>query len=254
MTTSHAAQPGLLLFPLVQSLVAVFAVKAAADLRLADAMANGPLDVDEMAAAVSAHSPSLRRLLRALVPSGVVTEVEPGRFSLTPAGASLRSDVSGSLLPVLGMLERFMLPPLAEAAHSVQTGQAAFERLFGALFYDYLDKQGQDEEAFTQALRSFQAVFPSVLEAYDFTGVRTVVDVGGGQGGRLVEILHAYPELGGVLFDRPGFADATRAVLPVRASPSAARSSGAASSRKCRRVASAICSLWCCPTGTTPDP
>jgi hypothetical protein len=253
MNAPAAGQRGQrLLFELVHAIVSTFAVTAAAELGLADALTGHPRTSKELARTLAVHEASLRRLLRMLAAANIVREEQPGRFGLTPDGVALQSGSAGSVQPALGMLERFMLPALQQTAHNIRTGEAGFTRIFGAPLYDYLEQHGDAAEDFSQALRSFQALFPSVLDAYDFTDVHTLVDVGGGEGWRLVEILGPTPTCRASCSTDLRWPSRPRRCWPTPVSPNGPRSSGAASSTRCQRAATAISSLWFSQTGTTP--
>ena len=217
MTTANStlAPPpgGAVLFKVMESFVFGFAVLAAAELGVADALADGPRTIGELARVTDSHAPSLARLLRVLAPAGIVTEAEPGRFALTAMGESLQTQPEGSLGSGLQFLSGVMLRPLAETANTVRTGQAAFARLFGAPFYEYLDQHPEMDEAFGRAMNMLRSISTPITEAYDFSGVGTLVDVGGGQGSRMIEALQAQPHLRGVLFDRPGVVEHARVAL-----------------------------------------
>jgi O-methyltransferase domain len=212
-TTTPQAPPGMLLFKLMESFVSGFALIAAAELGIADALAGGPLTTEELARATASHSPSLNRLLPVLVTEGVVTEVEPGRFALTATGASLQTERPGSLSPFLRMMSELMLRPLAGTAHAIRTGEPAFTGVFGAPFYDYLEKHPELDATFGRAMNALRDVSLPISQAYDFSGVHTLVDVGGGRGWRMIDVLQAHPHVRGVLLDRPGVVEQARATL-----------------------------------------
>ncbi len=92
-----------------------------------------------------------------------------------------------------------------ELAYSIRTGQPAFDHLFGKSCWQYLAGDRPDEGAiFHQAMSAFsQTINTAVVQAYDFSGIQTLMDVGGGQGTFLLAILQAHPALQGVLFDHP---------------------------------------------------
>ena len=203
---------GLVLFQLMESLVTNAAVIAAGELGVVDALAGGPRDSDDLAQATGSHPPSLRRLLRVLAAAGIVSEPEPGRFSLTEAAASLRT-TTGSLQPLFQLFREIMLPSLLETTSSVRTGEPAFERLLGAPIYEYLAKHPEHEEPFGQMMKLMRDIAGSITETYDFAGVGTVVDVGGGVGWRTIEILETHPTMRAILFDRPGTTEHARVAL-----------------------------------------
>src|SRR5262245_31721059 len=92
-----ARDEGLNLIRLAEGLGPARAVQLAAELGVADHLADGPQTADDLAAAISCDSGALYRLLRALAAEGVFTEGAPGSFGLTPMGERLRADHPRSL-------------------------------------------------------------------------------------------------------------------------------------------------------------
>ena len=181
------------------------AITAAADLGIADALANGPLSADELAAAVDADAGALSRLLRALISRGIFRQRRDGRYDLTPLADPLRSDAEVSLAGfarwVGSRQHREHWSLLTEA---VRTGRAAVPGLRGKPVFDYLADETELAEIFNEAMTgtSELAIAP-VIAAYDFSSYSTIVDIGGGHGRLLSAILAATPHARGVLFDLP---------------------------------------------------
>jgi precorrin-6B methylase 2 len=99
----------------------------------------------------------------------------------------------------------------AEIMHTVHTGEPAFEKVHGQPFYDYLAARPDLAEVFAEAMGSEPV--PGSLAGIDLTGVRTLVDVGGGNGGLLAEVLTRHPEMRGVLLELPDSIAAARTRL-----------------------------------------
>jgi O-methyltransferase domain len=181
------------------------AISVFARLGVADALAAGPRDAEEIAELIGAHGPALYRLLRALGDVGIVAELENRRFALTSVGEVLRSDVPGSLRNLATMTGMpFYRDPWTDLYESIRIGEPAFDRVHGAKIFDYLAEHPEDAAIFDAAMTSnssSEAI--SIIEAYDFSRFNTIVDVGGGRGGLLAAILAARPHLQGVLFDVP---------------------------------------------------
>jgi len=114
------------------------AIYVAAKLGIADWLKDGPRPYDELAKATGTHAPSLYRLLRLLASAGVLTVQEEGYFALTPIGAYLQTEIPGSLravaLQYTGPLHQQAWSALL---HSVQTGETAFDHLFGMGLFPY---------------------------------------------------------------------------------------------------------------------
>lgn len=175
------------------------------ELGIPDLLADGPQDSDTLAQATSTHTDALYRVLRFLVGVGIFDEIAPRQFGLTTLGASLRTNVPGSLRPtVLMHLAPYKWEPWGHLLHSVQTGGTAFHHVHGMKPFDYLDQHPEDASIFQQAMTNNTAWSgTTITQAYDFTGIECLVDIGGGQGLLLATILQAYPTMRGVLFDRP---------------------------------------------------
>ncbi|MCI0353552.1 MAG: methyltransferase, partial [Acidobacteria bacterium] len=90
----------------------------------------------------------------------------------------------------------------AETMHSVKTGQPCADRVLGKPIFEYFRTDEEESEIFNAAMISMTAmVIPAVLEAYDFSGIGTLVDVAGGHGSVISGILEKYPQMRGILFD-----------------------------------------------------
>ena len=180
-------------------------VYVAAKLGIADLLADGPKTTEELAASAEAHPPSLHRLLRALVSLGIFTEGDDGRFELTPLAEPLRTGVPDSVRAMaIGWGEEVFWRPWGELLYSVRTGKTSVDHLFGEGLFDYLASHGDAARIFDEFMaEGTSGISAAVVEAYDFSGVAKIVDVGGGRGGLVATILEANPEMKGVLFDLP---------------------------------------------------
>jgi SAM-dependent methyltransferase len=228
MDDQRRVPPALLLRQLAFVMRASRALVVTAELGVADLLASGLKTSQELAAAAGVEASSLRRLLRALVAHGIFEEEAPDRFRLNPAGELLRRDVPGSqragVLFTAGDLRWQLWSDLAE---SIRTGQAASERTFGKNIFERHAENAEESALFNQAMASFSAALsPPLIAAYDFSRFRTIVDVGGGTGRFLADILAANPTVAGVLFDLPNV---------VSAAPPLVEASGVAG--RCKIVA-----------------
>ncbi|RCG29886.1 methyltransferase [Sphaerisporangium album] len=176
---------------------------AAVRLGVPDALAAGALPIGRLADAVGADPGALRRLVRALVVLGVVAEEPPGHYALAEMGRPLlaghpRSMRSGVLL--LG--DPATWRAWGALTHAARTGEAAFDHVHGRPLFDHLARDPELSGIFNTAMREGTGqIAPEVPKAYDFSGARTVVDIGGGNGALLAAILAAASDARGVLFD-----------------------------------------------------
>ena len=192
----------------LQAMVTGFRVSAAlsvaAELGLSDELAGGPRTVGDLAATLKVDQDSLGRLLRALVALGVYAE-QDGLIENTSLGEGLLSDRPGSLRP----LARTLQDPALWAAwghlgHSIRTGENAFQDLHGEDVWTHRQGDPKQNAIFNDNMAALSwSVAAAVAEAYDFSGLGSVVDVGGGQGALLEAVLTRHEHLTGTVFDLP---------------------------------------------------
>ncbi|HEV8112384.1 MAG TPA: methyltransferase [Planctomycetota bacterium] len=183
---------------------------AAVRLGVADALADGPRTVDELAATTQSNPTGLRRFLRALASIGVVEEIEPARFALTPFGDPLRRNAPGSVWASMIFWSDLLSDAWTYLPDCVRAGDRS-----GA------DAARQREGSVSRWAREpdakaiFHAVFAEaaaedfapLVAALDFARARVVADLGGGGGGLLAAVLAARPEVRGILVERQGAID-----------------------------------------------
>jgi O-methyltransferase/methyltransferase family protein len=180
-------------------------ITTVADLGVADALAGGPLPINELASNVGADPDALRRLLRASIGRGIFAQCDDGRYELTPLADVLRSDAPISMAATarfIGAREhREHWSMLTEA---IKTGTSIVPALRGRSFFDYLGDEPEFGQIFNDAMTSLSGLsIGPVVEAYDFTPYGTIVDVAGGHGRLLAAILASAPHAQGVLYDLP---------------------------------------------------
>jgi hypothetical protein len=174
-----------------------------AKLGLADALAEGPQHSATLAHVTATHPLALVRLLRGLVSLGVCAEVEDGHFALTSLGRYLRRDVPDSVWHRAIFWGEELWPLWGHLLRSVQTGEPATTFVHGMDFYAYYQTRPAAAGLFSQAItEATQLVAETVVAAYDFARVGTLVDVGGGHGTLLLAILQAHPTMHGIVFDQ----------------------------------------------------
>jgi hypothetical protein len=176
---------------------------AVVKLRVAEQLKDGPRPVADLAAATKTNEDALYRVLRALASVGIFRETAPRTFALTPPAAELVRTGDGSFCDLMEWAtDAFHFKVHGEILHSLRTGQPAVEKATGMGAFDYLKSDPAEGEVFNRAMTAMSAMaIPPVLEAYDFSGIGTLVDVAGGHGYVLAAILKKYPKLQGVLFE-----------------------------------------------------
>ncbi|MGV9817693.1 methyltransferase [Nocardia xishanensis] len=181
------------------------AIAAAAELGVADELAHGPRQGAELAAAVGADEDALHRLLRLLISHGIFAQRRDGAYRLTPQARALCRDAPVSLRDAslfFGSAQhRGHWSHLTDA---VRTGSPVRTGVNGMPFFDYVQTDRELGELFDNAMTSISTLaLEPLLAAHDFARYDTIVDVGGGRGSLLAEILRRAPRSRGILFDLP---------------------------------------------------
>jgi O-methyltransferase domain/Dimerisation domain len=190
------------------------AIYAAAKLRVADRLKDGPRTAEELAAVAGVAPGPLYRLLRALAGVGVFAQQDGGRFRLNPLAEPLREGGPESLRALAVMLGEEQDRCWDDLCETVRTGETAFDRLYGQPLFAYLGEHPEQAQIFDAAMTGFSSrAMRAMLDAYDLSGVATLADVGGGLGTNLTAALGRYPAMRGVLFDRPHVVERARPVL-----------------------------------------
>ncbi len=180
-------------------------VFVAAELGLADLLADEPKSAADLVGDTGMHARSLHRLMRTLASLGVLTERSDGAFALTPLGEALKTGAPGAARSsILSLAGQWAWKAWEEFPHSVETGETAMQKAWGMPIFDYFAKHPQEASYFSEAMVGFHGEEPpAVAAAYDFSDFETIVDVGGATGNLLTTILARHPNPRGVLFDRP---------------------------------------------------
>jgi len=187
------------------------AIYAAAKLGIADLLAPGPQTIDALTAASNASPEPLYRLLRALASIGIFAEGPSKTFSLTPLADPLRADAPGSQKAFCLMNGGQQFTSWSEIVYSIQTGKSAYERVNGQPLFEFLATDAEQAQIFDDAMTGIHGRESNLMvDAYDFSGINILVDVGGGNGSSLIGILQHYPEMRGVLFDLPHVVERAR--------------------------------------------
>ncbi|ORW96185.1 hydroxyneurosporene methyltransferase [Mycobacterium sp. IEC1808] len=200
-----AAHPAQAMEELVLAAWISQSITAAADLGLADALAAGPLSLNELGGQVGADPDALGRLLRALISKGIFARRDDGRYELTPLANQLRTDVPASMAAMARFVgSRQHREHWSLLTDAIKTGTSGVPALRGKSFFDYLGDEPEFAQIFNDAMTGLSGLsIGPVVDAYDFTRFATIVDVAGGHGRLLAAILASAPDAHGVLYDLP---------------------------------------------------
>jgi hypothetical protein len=214
--TGHPVHAAWRVLGPLMDLVTPMALRVAATLRLADFMPDDGTGegavIGDLAEHAGADPEALARVLRHLVAHGVFTEPRPGQFAANQTAAMLRTGQPGAIwLDLEGFGGRMDLA-FTGLAHTVRTGEPAWEQVFGLPFWDYLDANPAISASFDETM-AVDAGNDAVAGGYDWTTVRHVADIGGGTGTLIAAVLRRNPRLRGTLADLPETAARARQYL-----------------------------------------
>ncbi|MGX4734806.1 methyltransferase [Kitasatospora griseola] len=205
-TAAPAVPPAMLLRELAFGAACAGAVRAAASLKLADALDEQPATAEELAVRLDVPAVPLERLLRALVCYEVFAATGDGRFRHTPLSRLLRTDEPGSLRDIaLWCTEPWTWQSWSRLDDAVRTGRSVFADAFGKEFFQYLHDDAPDSAAlFNRAMtQSSRQSAQDLADFLDLAGIATAADIGGGQGQALAALMERHPGLHGTLLDLP---------------------------------------------------
>ena len=177
-------------------------IYAAARFGIADILADGPKTIEELAEETQTHACSLYRVMRALASVGIFSESNDGTFSLTPMAEGLKTGAlrSEAIMFNAEYSDRAWLRFL----DSIKTGEAAFPIAHGKPLTEWLVDHSDEARTFNEA-NAFKAATShrAIVDSYDFSGIETLTDIGGGTGSLMIEILKANPNMEGIAADLP---------------------------------------------------
>ncbi|MER6360767.1 methyltransferase [Kitasatospora sp. NPDC001527] len=225
-TATTAARPAVTARPPAETLLHLLtgawttqALAACARLRLPEALSTAEaVPTDALARRTGTHSRALATLLRYLAMLGVVAPEGDGH-RLTAVGDLLREDAPGSMRPLALLYGGPFYRSFGELDHTLRTGEAAFDHLFGENHFDHFARDPELADLFDRSMAASARMFDPVPDHPVLTAAArspagaTVVDVAGGNGELLARVLTAHPRLRGVLLERPHAVEAARRTM-----------------------------------------
>ncbi len=189
------------------------AIYVAVRLGIPDLIADAPRSASALAATTATFAPALARLLRSLAAFGLVREVSPNTFALQDAAAALRADHPHSLQPmVLFLGSENHWETWGLLTECVRTGTTGNGLLTGDADPNaYRERHPESAALFHAAMTArVKPIAAALADAYDFSSVGSIVDIGGGHGQLLINLLVTHPRLRGIVLDLPVVIDGAR--------------------------------------------
>ena len=179
-------------------------IAIAAELGLADHLAEQPLRAEELAEKCGIHGPSLFRMLRFLASIGIFHQEDNGTFRNTALSEVLRPDVEGSIFPLVRQgWQDVVWDTYRVLPDGLRTGEPAYTLAHGQAFFDHLASHPELGAMFDTSMALMSGPENDVIAStYPFGDATTVMDIGGGRGGLLAAVLSHHDNLSGILFDQ----------------------------------------------------
>ncbi|HZN40212.1 MAG TPA: methyltransferase [Planctomycetota bacterium] len=213
--TPESSSPADYLLQVLGGKCCAQAVSTAAALGLAERLESGPRSLETLAAETGCDAVVLAPVLRLCAGLGFFDSPTPDTYALTERGAALKRDALGPLAEFVGAQEQW--DAWSRLRDVKRTGGTAFQGVHGVGLYDYLARTPEAAARYDAAIDSFTRHEALALcSVYDFETARVVVDVGGGRGTLLAEVLQRWPHLRGVLLDLPHVVERARSQLVAR--------------------------------------
>lgn len=172
-----------------------------ARLRLADIIQDGAMSVDEIASRSNTDRNALERLLLYLVDFDILSN-NVDKYSLNEVSQFLTSNHPESYQRIAALpTYNWHWRAWGELLHGVIAGVTPFEKANDEPFFEYLAKHPEDAEYFNQLMGSHGEVENAIAIALNISGNSTVIDVGGGRGLLVAELLKRNSDLKGVVCD-----------------------------------------------------
>src|SRR5437870_1954504 len=203
------------LFQLALGYMPAVSLNIVVKLGIPDLLGSGPLSIQQLSQKTGINEDRLYRIMRALSTVGVFRETERRSFGHTPVSELLRKDHPLSLHDMVNWIaDPFHFHAYANLMRTLKTGESAMEVAAGKPIFDFFRDDPEEGQIFNAAMVNFtQTCIGAILEAYDFSNIRTLVDVGGGYGSVVAAILTRYPAMRGILYDLDHVVAGARPVL-----------------------------------------
>jgi C-methyltransferase len=177
-------------------------VTSAAELGLADAIGDDPVEITQLAARVGADPDALTRLLRALISLGLFQQVAKNHYEHTEMSRTLRRDAPGGLIDTVLTGSDWGWATWGRLTDAVRSGKCIFPDLYGTDFFTHLGEHPAEQSRMFRGMTAWSdPMNPRLVEAMKLDRIGTVADVGAGRGTLLRTMLEHGSHLKGTWFD-----------------------------------------------------
>lgn len=178
------------------------ALGVASDLNLADIIGSGFMSIESLAKETNTDVSSLYRLMRALASDGIFREIKPMVFVNTSLSKALMEGDGSMKYMIKQQMNKINWEIVNELEYSIETGDSAAVKVLGMDIFEHLKNTPEKNDLYNKAMTNTSDISAAaVISAYDFSGIKKLVDVGGGEGYLLSAILTKYSSISGIVFD-----------------------------------------------------
>jgi hypothetical protein len=209
----------LKLIEMAEAFITSRAIHVVAYLNIADLLVDGPVSINTLALKLKVNADALYRLLRLLASHDIFKETAENYFSLTPLAEPLLSNHPDSLRTWLAYhdADEKRWRAYGSLLYSVETGRPAFDHLFGTDYFSFISKDPVAAQQFDEGMKNISADEEAIVAAsYDFSPYNKIVDIGGGMGGFLAEVLQLNRKAQGIVYDLEHTISAAKAYLATQ--------------------------------------
>ena len=181
-------------------------------LGIIDLLNKNKMSCNELAEKSGTKPELLRKVLKVLCLSKVLNEPEKDVFEIGENGKDIISQKQKDLLSYIW--EDWWMKSWSNLGECLKTGEVPFEKSFGEDFYSYISKNSDAKRMFNSLMSLYSSIaIDSILNKYDFSGFKKIVDIGGGEGNIISRILEKNEDVRGVIFDLPHMLEDSKSYL-----------------------------------------
>ncbi len=178
-------------------------IEVAAQLNISDYLEEKPLPISQLAALAECNEDALYRMMRTLAGEGIYKELSDKHFTNTKLSKAIQTKEDSVKYFVMHHVGVNNWDLVGDLLNCVKTGENAITHKFGMEPFEYLEKHPEKNNIFNKAMTETAELSGSIfLNAYNFCNYKKIIDIGGGQGHLLAQILEKFPATEAILFDQ----------------------------------------------------
>ena len=195
--------PSMAVFEKTQGFWIAKAISVACELNLAEIVADGKKSVEEIAKQSETDPDALYRLMRALASEGIFEETASKTFKNNKFSNALKDKQGNLKNMIMHQLNPTNWEVVNELKYSISSGNNAAQKLLGTDIFTHLQNSPDKNKLYNKAMSETSRLSSAaIVSAYNFKGITTLADLGGGEGTLLYTILQKNPAMKGILLDQ----------------------------------------------------